>query len=348
MSEKTEEPTPKKLRDARKKGQVAKSKEVSSAAQLVAAFAVLAMFMEGHIDRIHEMMLAPTQFYEDDFLFAINSLFDRVFKTAFFIIAPVVVVVAGVAIASNLAQFGFLFSAEAISPKLEKINPASGIKKIFSLKNLVEFIKSAFKIAFLSILLFFLIRDDLSDLTRIPQCGLNCVSLMLGTMLLKLMLYTAAAFIIVAAIDFLYQKWQFNKEQRMTKDEVKKEYKESEGDPHIKGKRKQLHRELMESQAEDRVRDSKVVVTNPVHFAVALDYREGETPLPIIAAKGEGMRARRIKMIAEEEGIPVMENVPLARGLYQDGQVEQYIPTSLIEPVAEVLRYINELEERNS
>lgn len=158
------------------------------------------------------------------------------------------------------------------------------------------------------------------------------------------MICTVAAFVVIAAADFVFQKWKFTKDQKMSKEEVKKEYKESEGDPHIKGKRKQFAQELVQSNQEAAVRKSKVVVTNPIHLAIALDYRKGETPLPIIRAMGQNLQAKRIVQIAEEEGIPVMQNVPLAHGLFEDGKVNQYIPVDLMQEVAEVLRYVFESE----
>ena len=155
-------------------------------------------------------------------------------------------------------------------------------------------------------------------------------------------------FIVIAAADFVFQKFQHTKQLKMSKDEIKKEYKEMEGDPLIKGKRKQFHHELMSQQVASNVKRSSVVVTNPTRIAIALEYRQGETPLPIVRAKGEGFLAKRIIEIAQQEGIPIMENVPLARDLHEQSTVDQYIPVDLIEAVAEVLRWVKQLEEQNS
>ncbi len=158
------------------------------------------------------------------------------------------------------------------------------------------------------------------------------------------MVYTVSAFVVVAAADFVFQKWQFMKDQKMSKEEIKKEYKESEGDPHIKGKRKQFAQELLQSNQEAGVRSSKVVVTNPTHLAIAIDYRHGETPLPIIRAMGQNLQAKRIVQIAEEEGIPIMQNMPLAHQLFETGKVNQYIPVDLMSDIAEVLRWVMDME----
>lgn len=345
MSDKTEPPTHKKLQDARKKGQVAKSKEVSSAALIAACFGVLFAFMPHFVGQIQHMILIPSRFYEAEFEFAADAVLREVMFSALLVIAPILAVVVVVAVVSNMAQVGMLFVTEPLKPKLSNLNPGSGIKKMVSPKNLVEFLKSAFKIGFLAILLLMVIRAGLQDLVKVPHCGITCIPTVLGSLLFQVMIYTVAAFVIIAAADFVYQKAHFMKEQRMSKEEIKKEYKEMEGDPHIKGKRKQFHQELMQSNTDEAVRKSKVVVTNPTHIAVALDYREGETPLPLIAAMGKNLQAKRIVKIAEQAGIPVMQNVPVARGLYENGSINQYIPADMIEAVAEVLRWVRDLEE---
>ena len=344
MSDKSEPPTPKKLRDARKKGQVAKSKEVSSAALLTVVFAMLYAFMPGYLEKLLRLIVAPREFYEAEFEFAANALLEVTVITALMIFGPVLAVVAVVGVLANMAQFGMLFSAHSLKPNLGNLNPAKGVKKIFALQNLVEFIKSVIKIVFLSILIFLVIRTSIHELVKIPHCGFRCILPVLPRLFFQLIIYTVAAFVVIAAADFVFQKWKFTKDQKMSKEEVKKEYKESEGDPHIKGKRKQFAQELVQSNQEAAVRKSKVVVTNPIHLAIALDYRKGETPLPIIRAMGQNLQAKRIVQIAEEEGIPVMQNVPLAHGLFEDGKVNQYIPVDLMQEVAEVLRYVFESE----
>ncbi|MEM7528882.1 MAG: type III secretion system export apparatus subunit SctU [Pseudomonadota bacterium] len=344
MNEKTEDPTPKKLRDARKKGQVAKSKEVSSAALLITVFGLLISLMGTFVEDLTHMIEAPASLYEADFELALDTMLQVVMKTMIAIVVPIVAAVAAVGVISNMAQFGFLMSPEAIMPKFNKLNPASGIKKIISLNNLVEFIKSFAKIVFLSVLLYLIIRGAIHDLVKIPYCGKECIPPMLTKLLVNVIIYTVAAFVIIAFADYVYQIYSFNKQNKMTKDEVKREYKESEGDPHIKSHRKHFHQEMLMSDMDESVRKSKVIVTNPTHIAVALDYREDETPLPIVRAMGQNLIAERIKRIAEEEGIPIMQNVQLARGLYEEGDVNQYIPTDFIKPVAAVLRWVREQE----
>lgn len=347
MSDKTEQPTPKKLRDARKKGQVAKSKEVSSAALITVIFALMLSLAGGFVLEVRDMILAPPAFYEMEFERAADGMMQIVQDSVLAIIVPVLAATAVVGIVSNMAQVGLMFSAESVKPKLGKLNPASKLKQMVSLKNLVEFLKSVVKIAFLSILLFLVIRGAIRDLVKIPACGLDCILPVLASLFTTIAGYTIAAFVIIAFADYVYQKIQFNKEHMMTKDEVKREYKESEGDPHIKGKRKQFAHELLTARMEDGVRKSKVVVTNPTHIAIALEYERGRTPLPIVRAKGQGIIAHRIVQIAREAGIPIMQNVPLARALHEDGELGGYIPVDLIEEVAAVLRWVAEIEAAN-
>lgn len=344
--EKTEQPTAKKLRDARKKGQVSSSKDVVSAALVVLMFALLWGASGFYADKLRELILLPTVFIGSDMPFyqALEQTFDGLIVLFLQMIAPPLVLAVVVGIAAHLGQFGFLLAFESLKPDLNKLNPGKGIKKIFSIKNLVELLKSILKIALLTILFYQVISDNLANLLKLPGCGLSCVTPLLGALMLDLMIYAGFGFILIAAADFAFQRFQFTKEMRMSKQEVKQEYKEMEGDPRIKGKRRQLHQELMMQNTAGAVKRSTVVVTNPTHIAIALEYREGETPLPIVRAKGENLMAQRIIEIARAEGIPVMENVPLARALHEQSQVDQYIPSDLIEAVAEVLRWVAQLE----
>ncbi|MEM9762323.1 MAG: type III secretion system export apparatus subunit SctU [Pseudomonadota bacterium] len=348
MSEKTEQPTAKRLRDVRKKGQVAKSKEVVSAALIIVLFGTLVALIGLMLDEIASMVLAPRSWHGRPFEEALEAVVNSVVITAALVVAPIIAVAMVTAIAAHLAQFGFLLSAQALQPKLSNLSPASGVKKIFNKKNLFEFLKSIIKICFLGILLFLLIRDSIQDLTRLPHCGKACIPVLLGDLIIKVMIYTAAAYTMIAFADFIFQRWQFTQENKMTKDEVKREYKESEGDPHVKGHRRQLARELTQGDMDQAVRKSRAVVTNPVHLAVALQYREGKTPLPIIAAKGQRLVAQRIVKVAVEAGVPVIENIPVARGLYETGNVKEFIPSEMLEGVVEVLKIVLELEKKRN
>lgn len=346
MAEKTEQPSPKKLRDARKKGQVASSKEIASAALILAIFTFLWAMSGFYLVKFQEMILLPIQYYSTDFKSSLEQEMNGLLLIMAQLIVPVLVLVILIAVMAYIAQFGILFALESLKPDLKKLNPMQGIKKIFSLKNLIEFLKSIIKIVFLSILLFLVIRNNLDNLIKIPDCGLKCIPLVLGALMGQLIISSAFAFIVIAAADFSFQKFQHIKQLKMTKDEVRREYKEMEGNPEIKSKRRHLHQEMMSQQVVNSVKRSTVVVTNPTRIAIALEYRDGETPLPIIRAKGENLNAKRIIEIARENGIPIMENVPLARTLHEESSIDQYIPADLIEAVAEVLRWVEQLKNQ--
>lgn len=347
MAEKTEQPSPKKLRDARKKGQVASSKEVTSAALILAIFAFLWAMSGFYLIKFQEMILLPVQYYGADFKSSLEQELNGLLLIMAQLIAPVLVLVIVIAVMAYFAQFGILFALESLKPDLKKLNPMQGIKKIFSLKNLIEFLKSIIKIVFLSILLFLVIRNNFDNLLKIPDCGLKCIPLVLGILMEQLIINSSFAFIVIAAADFSFQKFQHIKQLKMTKDEVKREFKEMEGNPEIKSKRRHLHQEMLSQQVANSVKRSTVVVTNPTRIAIALEYRDGETPLPIVRAKGENLNAKRIIEIAKENGIPIMENVPLARALHEESSIDQYIPADLIEAVAEVLRWVEQLENQS-
>lgn len=345
MSEKTEQPTPKKLRDARKKGQVAKSKEIPSAVILIGLFAMIWIFWGFFLDQLTELISLPPTYYDQPFDEALPSLIAAASNKLVALSLPAIGIAFVLAIAANFFQVGVLFAFESLKPDLNKLNPAQGIKKIFSMDNLIELIKSIVKTAFLTVLLYMVIKSALDALVKIPHLGLHSVQTVLGAILKQVAIYTSIAYLIVAAVDYFLQKRQHIKKLKMTKDEVKREFKESEGDPMIKGKRKQLHKELVMNDAVERTRKSSVLVTNPHEIAVAILYDEEKTKLPVVLTKGQDILARRMIEVAHEEGIPVMQNIPLAHDLYDQAAVDHFIPSDLIQPVAEVLRWVQQLKQ---
>jgi type III secretion protein U len=344
MSEKTEQPTPKRLREAREKGQVAKSRDLVQTLLFIAILATLLMRNETNAKILGTLMVLPGNLYSMPFLVALRELGTAALSALMVILLPLFGALVLTAIAANVVQSGFLFSLKALVPDLSRLSPAAQLKNMFSAKNLVEFMKSVTKIAVLGIALYVTIRAGLGDLLHSSSCGLGCALLVGDRMLVQVLAVTTVVFLAVSAADYFFQYRHHIKELRMTKEEVKQEYKEMEGDPHIKRKRKELHRELSNQNAAERVRTASVLVTNPTHIAVALYYEAELTPLPTVLAMAEGSLALRMMAIAREENIPIMQNIPLARGLYADAEIDQYIPSALIEPVAEVLRWLQTLE----
>jgi type III secretion protein U len=344
--EKTEPPTPKRLADARKKGQVAQSKDVVTAALTVTIFAYFWATWGTFVQRMTDILTFPPQFYDLPFSEAVAYSFDLVVKMTTGILVPVIALTILVGIGANVAMVGGILAFEAMKPSIDKLNPANGVKKLVSIKNLFELVKSTIKTVFLTVLLTTVILDGVGALIRAPACGIGCVQAAFGQLMTTVAVYTAVAYVVLAAADYAFQRHQHMKGLKMTKEEVKREYKESEGDPHIKGRRKQLMHELLMSDDVGAVRNASVVVTNPTHIAVALRYVEGETPVPMVVAKGENLNAERILKIAREAGVPIMRDVPLARSLHEQVAVDRYVPSELLEPVAEVLRFVRELAER--
>src|SRR3954447_6011245 len=245
--EKTEAPTPKRLADARKKGQVAHSKDVVTAALTVTLFAYFWATWGTFVQRMTEILVFPPQFYEMPFSQAAKYSFDLVLQMVTTILVPVLGITVLVGIAANVAMVGGLLAFEAMKPSLDKINPAGGVKRIFSAKNLFELLKSTLKTAFLAVLLTTAILDGVGALIRAPVCGIPCLQDAFGQLMTTIAIYTMAAFVVLAAADYAFQRFQHIKGLKMSKEEVKREYKESEGDPHIKGRRKQLMHELVMS-----------------------------------------------------------------------------------------------------
>ncbi|MDR3043538.1 MAG: type III secretion system export apparatus subunit SctU [Desulfovibrio sp.] len=346
MSDKTEQPTPKRLREAREKGDICKSQDVGSALTVLAVGAYLAIkggdiFAE--IMAVTELSMRQITLPFDQ---ALPLLATAVTRGAIGIVLPVVGLAMCVGLLANLAQTGVLFALKAAMPKLENMSPGKWFKKVFSVRNAVEMLKNCIKVTVLGWAVWKVLSDHMRGLFAIPDGGIGGLLTVLGITARDMVLISAAVFCVIAALDYMYQRWQYNKQHMMTKDEVKREYKEMEGDPHIKGKRKQLHQEMITQNTLSNVRKAKVIVTNPTHYAVALDYEKDRTPLPVILAKGEGLLAKRMVEIAREEGIPVMQNVPLARSLFAEGTENAYIPKDLIGPVAEVLRWVQSLQGR--
>ena len=343
MSEKTEKPTPKKLRDAREKGQVAQSKEVVSALLVCGFFALFVAMSDFYIRHFVAMIAALDMIYELPFRAALKMLSNELFDHGIAMLTPIIIFVMITAIVANVGQFGFLISFESIKPEFKKINPAEGIKKIVSKKSLIEVLKSIVKIIFLGCFIYYLLTDNLRDFAKIPHCGIDCLMPLVGSMFIQLFIYCALAFIIIAVFDFYFQKSQHIKQLMMSMDEIQREFKESEGDPEIKGKRKQLHKELMEEEVKPRVKTSTAVITNPTHVAVAIYYEKGVTPLPLVTAMGTDDNAQQMKKWAREADVPIMENIPLARGLLAKAEIDNYIPSDFIAPVVEVLKWVEQL-----
>ncbi|ODS93693.1 MAG: EscU/YscU/HrcU family type III secretion system export apparatus switch protein [Comamonas sp. SCN 65-56] len=344
MSEKTEQPTSKKLRDSRQKGDVAYSKDFTQTLLILAIFGYLIAFGGRMVDALAQMILLPSTLLTLGFNEAANTLLDAVLREMAWLVLPFIGIVLAIGIFGDTMQVGILFAFEKLKPSGKKLNVLSNAKNIFSKKNLVEFLKSLIKIFFLSALLWLLISDGLPLILSIPNAGLAGLGEVVGQLMKTMLINIGVAYGVISLADFVWQRMQYRKGLMMSKDEVKQEYKEMEGDPHIKQQRKHLHQELLQQGAVASARKATVVVTNPTHLAVALHYDAEQTPLPVVLAMGEGALAERMMAAAREAGVPVMQNIPLAHALTEQAQAGQYIPSELVEPVAQLLLLLQQME----
>jgi type III secretion protein U len=338
--EKTEPPTPKKIRDARAKGQVAKSQEVVTTASLTAVTATIWFTWTSVMAIWTEMFDQIALMTHGDFRANAGNAFALVFRQSTLILLPILGVTILAGIAANYVQTGSIFAFESLMPKFEKVSPGAGFKRIFSMKQVVEILKSLAKIVFLSTLLYFVIRRAIGPYILSLACGLPCQIGITTAMLQQLLLYSALAFVIVAAVDFMYQRHSYTKSLMMSKEERKREYKESEGDPHVKRHRKKLGHELIMSDSGQKARTATAVVVNPTHVAIVLDYDVEKLKLPVVTAKGLGPLAHYLRAEAEHAGVPVFRNISLARALYATTDVEEIVPDELFDAVAEVLVWV--------
>ncbi|MFE8646300.1 type III secretion system export apparatus subunit SctU [Sphingomonas sp. NCPPB 2930] len=342
--EKTEKPTPKRLRDAKKKGQHAKSQDVTAAIVLGAMTACLSVAGSMTAERL---IAVVSRLLEDiggmHASTDLMPLLTPIVGDGLLCLLPFIFTAMLAGLAGSAVQVGLTVSMDPVSPKFDKLNPAQGLKKIFSMKSVIEFVKTLLKVAAMGAVLWKVVLDLMPTLMSSAYLPAASIAVAGWNAVLHLVFGGLLLFLVVGPLDFGLQKFQFLKDQRMTKDEVKREHKESEGDPQLKGKRKQIAREMATSAPKDTVPGASVVVTNPTHYAVALRYSPGDgpfdAPVPIVVAKGVDEEAAVIRRLAEEHGVPLMADPPLARMLYTL-PLQEPIPEQMFETVAAILRWV--------
>jgi type III secretion protein U len=342
---KTELPTRKRLRDLRKEGQVARSPDVAATVAVICGVAFLTVNGAELMQRLTRVLngAVTTNFAALDneqlLQWLRASSVELVWATM-----PMVVILVAVSALVGFLQVGPVFSTKQVQPQLSRVNPINGFKRVFSLHMLIELTKLVVKTAVLTAVVWLVVRNALPDLMQSHWLQTSGILPLTLRFLALLCWWAIVTFIALAAFDLWFQNWNFRRRNRMSVVEVRREHKETEGDPYVRSRRRQLHREVAEAAMLDSVRQASVVVVNPTHIAVALYYQAGETDLPVVVAKGEGELARAIRRVAEEEGIPIMHNVDLARRLRSGAPLNQYIPEDLIEPVAAVLRWARDMQ----
>ena len=344
---KTEDPTDKKLSDAREKGQVAVSREIASWLALVGGLLIVSLFasfiskqvyttIRPFIEKPHELILDAA---------SVGSVFGFALAGTAIALAIPLLLFLFLGVAANVMQNGVLFAPEAIAPKLENISPLKGLKKMFSSSGLVEFLKGIFKIVLVGALLGVILYPELSQLEEIMQ--LDPVSMLeeIRWMLILLLGGAVALMAVIAFADLVYQRYSFNKQMRMTKQEVRDEYKQTEGDPMIKGRLRNLRMQRARQRMMAAVPQATVVVTNPPHYAVAIKYERDSMQAPMVVAKGIDAVALRIREMAEEHKVPVVENPPIARMLYATVEIDQEIKPEQYQAIAEIISYVFRLNQ---
>lgn len=347
--DKTEEPTEKKLKKAREEGNVSLSKEVSSISLLFASLGG----MIGLGNNLAKGIVEEFQYFFKNSSLVITNIdqADLIFKSSisgvFQLLIPFFIVLMVTALIINLSQTRGLFSLKQMAPKFNKLNPISGIKKIISIKGLVELLKSVFKLTIVTLIVFFFITSQINYFVSYVTNDIKFSVQDIGPHLIEFIVYILLALFILSVADAIFQRYQYKKDLKMTKQEVKDEFKEMEGDPRLKAERRQFGLKLRRRPRLDHaVLSADVIVTNPTHFAVCLIYNPEVHSAPIVLAKGQRLRALKIKELAAHYGTPVVENKPVARALFATAEEGEHIPSELFKAVAEILAFIFEQKKK--
>lgn len=354
--EKTEPATEKKLEDARKDGNVAKSKDLVSSVTLIILFVVLKVtignigtsFMETYQNVYAKIYTYANPDVDEITYDATMSILLDAFKTGALCVLPIFAVALVVAFVGDLLQVKWKITGKPLQPKFSRINPLSGFKRLFSLQSLVNLGKSVALVLIIAFVVFQTIRNKVGILLNLYDVGLLEALGIIGNLVLNLAIEISVIYLIVGVADFVYQKIKFRNDMKMTKQEVKDEMKNSEGDPQIKGQQRQRMRQASMRRMMQELPTADVVITNPTHFAVALKYESGKNNAPYVVAKGEDYLAQKIKDKARECDIEIVENKPLARALYASVDIGQEIPEELYQAVAEVLAYVYNIKNKDA
>lgn len=348
LEDKTEAATPRRRQEARQEGQVARSVELNSALVLVSALLILRLTGPMLADRLRSVAVSSfTHFPTHDLVVGdVSTRLVRFLLEVGLAVAPLVIGVAAVGFIGSAVQVGLVISGKPLQVKGERLNPLPGIARMFSARAGVELAKSIAKVGIIGYIVYSFIRDRYSDITGLVGGDYRTTCAEIGQLTWELLFRSAMALFVIAALDYLYQKKQLEKQLRMTKQEVKEDMKRSEGDPLIKSRIRQRQREFTQRRMMHEVPKADVVITNPTHFAVALRYDTEQSVAPVVVAKGKNLIAQRIREIAEESNVPIVENVQLARALYASVEIGDEIPAELYQAVAEILAYVYRLSKR--
>jgi len=345
--EKTEKATPRRRQDARKKGQVAQSKEISSVLILMTTMGVF-YFAGSWI--FYNFSGVFTGIYGNIGTLSLNNaseaglFLNTIFEYLISILIPIFLPIIVAAVVANVAQVGFEMHSQPMQPKLSKLNPISGMKKIVSLKSLVELVKSILKIVIVGGVAYVIIEKEMRYFPSLMQKSVVDILLFIAEVTFKIFFFVCLVMIVLAVLDYVYQRWQHEKSLKMTKQEIKDERKQTEGDPKIKARIRSIQLEMAQRRMMEAIPEADVVITNPTHLALAVKFDAKEMVAPTVLAKGSGFIAERIKEVAREHHVPVVEDKPLAQAMFKMVEIGDFIPVELYRAVAEVLAYVYRLK----
>lgn len=345
-SSRTEEPTEKRKAEARREGQVAMSRDVGTAAILMGGIGFLAIGVPIGMRQLTEVTRRGLSLsFDESFWKAltpehIHTIIVQNSVTTLFLILPILGVIAFMGTGASLAQTGFMWRPNALQPKFSKLNPIKGLEKLFSMRSVMELVKGLIKIAIIMGVALFTARHDLLMVPSLMDYDLPASLEMAGHLTLKVTMGVVGALAVLAALDYFYQRFEWTRDLRMTKEEIKEEHKASEGDPLVRGRIRTAQRDLAKKRMMAAVQTADVVVTNPTHIAVALKYDPAQKAAPFVVAKGAGFIAERIRELARHHGVAVVENKLVARTLYRLVDIGKEIPSNLYRAVAEILAFV--------
>jgi type III secretion protein U len=343
--DRTEKPTPKRLRDARKDGDVPKSRELTSTALVLAWLMMIMLGMPMMQSRLEGLFNKVMLDFSLPFDQALKEVGVATLEVFLWLTVPFLLGAMAIGVVVEFLQVGPVFAPKKVKPDASRLNPAEGIKKLFSQQNLVEVIKALAKSCLLVGLFIWVLRSLIGQFVLLPYAPPAAIGEAHWVAVKRLAAGVLFVFFFVSVLDAFYQRYAFTKKMRMSRRDIRQELKDNEGDPMVKGRRRQLHQEWAQQNTMAGVRKASVVVTNPTHLAIAIRYEPGEDDLPIIVAKGEDHQAALIRQAAEEAGVPIMRNVTLARGLYEQVEVDEFLPNDFFEAVAELLRWAESIRE---
>lgn len=347
LEDKTEEPTDRRKEEARKKGQTAKSIELSSALAVLAGLATLKFMGPQFTERLKDLFITSlTQWPAKDFNSETASIIGlHAAKEGMMILLPILLFGMIAAALTTAAQVGLVFSAEPLQPQLNRLDPMKGMQRLCSKRGIFELVKTLFKVNIIGYVVWMTLKQESDTLLSLMNANWNTIAIGVGTITWKLVTRASLTILVIAAVDYAFQRKQNNQQLRMTKQELKEDMRRSEGDPTTKGRVRQIMREMARKRMMADVPKADVVVVNPIHFAIALKYDSTTMAAPKVIAKGQNLVAEKIKEIAVKNKVPIVTDIPLARSLHKSAEVGQEVPLELYQAVAEVLAAVYRMKE---